>query len=149
MGSNVSRPRTRATIVPPDRRPGALSADAQRKSEAASGRARNALKTLDARGAEITFQAVARAAGVSRQWLYTQPELRAEIERLRAANDEPGARRAPARERASENSLRHRNRALLDENQRLRAEIAALRQELAVALGDLRASHRRRGDRAA
>ena len=87
--------------MPPDRRAGALSAAAQRKSEAASGRARNALKALDARGAEITFQAVARAAGVSRQWLYTQPELRAEIEQLRAANDEPGARRAPARERAS------------------------------------------------
>ena len=135
--------------MPPDRRTTALNAAAQRKSDAARSRVTDALRALDAHGGEITFQAVARAAGVSRQWLYTQPELRTEIEQLRAANDELGGRPTPARERASENSLRHRNRALLEENQRLRTEIAAVRQELAVALGDLRASHRHRGDRAA
>ena len=135
--------------MPPDRRTTALLAAAQRKSQAARSRVSAALRALDARGGEITFQAVAHAAGVSRQWLYTQPELRAEIEQLRASNEQDGARPAPARERASENSLRHRNRALLEENQRLRAEIAALREELASVLGDLRASHGRRRDRAA
>ena len=135
--------------MPPDRRTTALHAAAQRKREAARSRVSDALRALDARGDEITFQAVARAAQVSRQWLYTQPQLRAEIEQLRATNEQDGARPAPTRERASENSLRHRNRALLDENQRLRAENATLRQELAVALGDLRASQHRRGDRAA
>jgi hypothetical protein len=133
----------------PDRQTSALNAAAQRRSQATSARAQDALRALDAQGTEITFQAVARAAGVSRQWLYTQPELRAEIEQLRAAHDELGTRPVPARERSSDNSLRHRNRALLDENQRLRTEIAALRHELAVALGDLRASRRRSGDRAA
>ena len=53
----------------------------------------------------------------------------------------------PARERASEASLRHRNRALLEENQRLRTELAAVKDELAVALGDLR-DHRPTGRRA-
>ncbi len=132
----------------PDRRAGALGAAAKRKSQAAHSRARNALRALDARGEEITFQAVAQAAGVSRQWLYTQPELRGEIEQLRAADDRLGDRPVPARERASENSLRHRNRALLEENQRLRAEITAVKQELAAALGELRAD-RRSGGRAA
>jgi hypothetical protein len=75
---------------------------------------------------------------VSRQWLYTQPELREEIEQLRATSRELDGRPVPARERASENSLRHRNRALLEENQRLRAELVAVKDELAVALGELR-----------
>jgi hypothetical protein len=132
----------------PDRRAVALGVAAKDKSQAAQRRAKKALRALDARGEQITFQAVARAAGVSRQWLYTQPELRSEIERLRAAHDELGGRPVPARERASENSLRHRNRALLEENRRLRAEVAALKHELAVALGEHRA-HRRRSARAA
>ena len=127
----------RVRIVQPDRRVVALSAAATRRSQAAQARARTALRALDARGEQVTFKAVAHAAGVSRQWLYTQPKLRAEIEQRRAST-EPAERAVPARERASENSLRHRNRALLEENQRLRAELAAVKDELAVALGELR-----------
>ena len=59
--------------------------------------------------------------------------------------DTTGERPVPARERASENSLRHRNRALLEENQRLRTELAAVKQELGVALGELRVGGRRGG----
>jgi hypothetical protein len=133
--------------VQPDQRTGPLSAAARRKSQTAQRRAKEALCTLDSQGAEITFQAVAHTAGVSRQWLYTQPDLRDEIEQLRAATD-PGEQRVPTRERASENSLRHRNRALLEENQRLRAENAALKDELASVLGELRAN-RHASERAA
>jgi hypothetical protein len=124
--------------VPPDRRVIALGAAATRRSQAAQARAKTALRALDARGDPITFQAVAHAARVSRQWLCTQPELRDEIEQLRAADSNAEDRLVPARERASDNSLRYRNRALLEENQRLRAELAAVRHELAVALGELR-----------
>ena len=46
-------------------------------------RAERALRELDAEGAAISFQSVARRAGVSRQWLYTQPGLRQQIEALR------------------------------------------------------------------
>ena len=38
-------------------------------------RAERALRDLDTKGAQISFQSVARRAGVSRQWLYTQPAL--------------------------------------------------------------------------
>jgi uncharacterized protein YdcH (DUF465 family) len=130
--------RKRATIVQPDRRVIALGAAATRRSQAAHARAKTALRALDARGEPITFQAVAHAAGVSRQWLYTQPELRDEIEQLRAADSNLEDRPVPTLERASDNSLRHRNRALLEENQRLRAELVAVKDELAVALGELR-----------
>ncbi|MFN2466553.1 MAG: DUF6262 family protein, partial [Gaiellaceae bacterium] len=88
-------------------------------------------------GAPITFQDVARRAGVSRQWLYTHPALRAEIERLR---DRPRAVSAgvPARERATEASLRQRLETLRAENQRLRQENSELKAELAIAYGHQR-----------
>jgi hypothetical protein len=103
----------------------------------AAERAERALREFDAEGAQISFQSVARRAGVSRQWLYTQPTLRAEIERLR---DRAPARAdgIPARQRATEASLRQRLETLRAENQRLRDENADLRTELALAYGQLR-----------
>jgi len=92
----------------------ALNAAAQRKRAVALERAIAALNELAEEGAMITFQHVARRDGVSRQWLYRQPELRARIERLR---ERPSG--APIRERTSEASLRQRLRTVLDDNQTL------------------------------
>ena len=116
----------------------ALAAAAARKHDATRARASAALRDLDRAGATITFQAVARAAGVSRQWLYGQPDLRSEIEQLRGAA-RPTAPRPSSAERATEASLRQRVRSLLDENQRLRGETVELRAELALAYGRHRA----------
>jgi len=118
----------------------ALAVAAQRKREHALERAHAALRDLDQRGETISFQAVARRAGVSRQWLYTQPELRAEIERLRT-HDSPAAPRVPHAERAREASLRQRNTTMLAENRRLRDQIAELKTELAIAYGQQRAAN--------
>jgi hypothetical protein len=106
------------------------------RSTGAAERARRALVELDRRGATITFAVVAARAGVSRQFLYSQPGLRADIERLRGEQRAPA--RLPARERASDESIRSRLRASLDENKRLREEIAALRDELGLAHGRVR-----------
>jgi hypothetical protein len=65
--------------MPPDPL-GPLQTAAVRKHEAALQRAAGALRDLDAAGEKINFQTVARAAGVSRQWLYKQQQLRAEID---------------------------------------------------------------------
>ena len=111
-----------------------LRAAAARKRELATSRARATLRELDQRGADITFQSVARHAGVSRQWLYEQPELRAEIERLRAAVGQR-ATAIPAGERASDASLRQRVAMLAAENRRLREENQAIKAELALAYG--------------
>lgn len=119
-----------------------LAAAAARKHAAALERAVRALQAMDSAGEAINFQAVARTARVSRQWLYEQPELRSEIEQLRDRRAQP-ARGAPSAQRASEASLRQRNRALLDENARLRAENAQLRHELAIAYGQQRHAHER------
>jgi hypothetical protein len=99
--------------------------------------AERALRALDAEGTTISFQAVALRAGVSRQWLYTEPALRAEIEQLR---DRSPARTdgIPTRQRATEASLRQRLETMRAENQRLREENASLKNELAIAYGQRR-----------
>jgi hypothetical protein len=122
--------------MPPDPTP--LASAARRKREHAQTRARNTLRELDQQSRAITFQAVARQAGVSRQWLYQQPELRKEIERLRArrvADMQPGV---PDAQRASDASLRQRLENLRQDNRRLRDENSELRRELALAYGQLR-----------
>lgn len=44
-----------------------------------------ALRELEHTGSRVTFEAVSGVAGVSRSWLYTQPDLKTEIQRLRKA----------------------------------------------------------------
>jgi hypothetical protein len=121
--------------------PGPLAAAAARKHDATIARASAALRELARTGAVINFQAVARAASVSRQWLYQQPDLRREIDQLRTTI-QPGDAAGPAGQRATEASLRQRNRSLLDENHRLRCESDELRAELALAYGQRRDARR-------
>ena len=115
----------------------ALRAATTTRSLAAEQRARKALAALDEQGESITFQAVAVRASVSRQFLYSRAELRSEIEQLRGQQLQASPP-LPARERASDDSTRARLRATLDENKRLRDELADLRQELALAHGRVR-----------
>jgi Family of unknown function (DUF6262) len=122
--------------MPPDPTP--LATAAGRKREHAQTRAREALRDLDQRGCPITFRAVARQAGVSRQWLYKQPELRKEIERLRARRVADTQPRVLEARRASDASLRQLLENLRQDNRRLRDENAELRRELALAYGQLR-----------
>ena len=118
--------------------PGPLALEPQRKSQDAIARARTAIGAMHDTGEPISFQGVAQQAGVSRQWLYKNTSLRAEIEKL--CGRQMGARRVPAAQRASDASLRERNRSLADENKRLRAQNTELKDELAALLGQRRAS---------
>jgi Family of unknown function (DUF6262) len=122
--------------VPPNPTP--LATAARRKREHAQTRARNALRELDQQGAPVSFQAVASHAGVSRQWLYRQPELRNEIERLRARRVADRQPDVPDADRNSDASLRQRLETLRQDNRGLRDENAALRDELAVLYGERR-----------
>ncbi len=107
------------------------------RSQDAADRVRRALRELAKRGVEVNFATVAATAGVSRQFLYSHAELRAEIERLR---DQQRSELSclPVAERGSDASIRSRLRAALDDNQRLREEVARLREELALAHGRVR-----------
>jgi hypothetical protein len=114
-----------------------LAIAARQRHEHTRAKAIAAMHELDRAGAVLTFESVARHAGVSRSWIYTQTDIKDEIHRLRAQHRGPGAP-IPAPQRASDDSLRRRleltssrNRELADENERLR-------RQLALALGELR-----------
>ena len=107
------------------------------RSVAAEQRVREALADLDRRGSTISFQAVSAEASVSRAFLYAHPQLRATIEQMRGQDQHPRSR-LPAHERASDQSTRARLRSALEENKRLRSENAQLRDELALAHGEVR-----------
>jgi hypothetical protein len=125
----------------PDNTP-AIIAAAQRRRELTRAKAIRALRELDHAGTPVTFEAVARAAGVSRSWLYGQPDLRAEIQRLRESTRRASTPPVPVRQRASDASLLARLQASLEKNRKLAEENQRLRRQLARALGDQRVSVR-------
>ena len=79
----------------------------------------------------------------SRSWLYTtQDDLRAEIERLRNRHRRPTTSAAvPDRQRASDASLLRRLEVATDRIRRLESENQQLRDAVARALGERRATN--------
>jgi regulator of replication initiation timing len=102
---------------------------AQARHEVTLRRAESVLQRMAKRGDPVTFNRVAETAGVSRSWLYRQPTLRQEIDRLRDASaSRPGL---PSAERASTDSLRQQLHTYREEITRLRTENQELREQLA------------------
>lgn len=128
-------------------RPDPLAEAASRRHELTRSKAIQALRELDRAGTPVTFARVAQAAGISRSWLYTQPDTSGQIRRLRQQTDGAGSAGAiPAAQRATDTSLRARLTAALDRNKQLADENARLRRQLAHALGDQRSSRTRTGN---
>ena len=128
-------------------RPDPLAEAAARRHELAPAKAVQALRELDRGGQPVTFARVAQEAGISRSWLYTQPDISSHIRQLREKTDgaaSPGA--IPAGQRATEASLRARLAAALDRNKQLADENARIRRQLARALGDQRSARTRSGN---
>ena len=124
-----------------------LAEAASRRHELTRSKAIQALRELDRAGTPVTFAAVGRAAGVSRSWLYTQPDISIQIRRLRKSTDcAGGAGVIPAAQRATDASLRSRLAAALDRNKQLADENAMLRRQLARALGEQRSAGLRSGN---
>jgi Family of unknown function (DUF6262) len=124
-----------------------LSEAAARRHELTRSRAVQALRGLDRAGVPVTFAGVAQAAGISRSWLYTQPDISSQIRRLRQeTNAAGGAGGVPAAQRPTDASLRARLTAALDRNKQLADENARLRRQLAHALGDQRSARTRTGN---
>ena len=128
-------------------RPDPLTEAAARRHELTRSRAVQALRELDRAGVPVTFAGVAQAAGVSRSWLYTQPDISDQIRRLRQkTNDADSAGAIPAGQRATDASLRARLAAALDRNKQLADENARLRRQFARTLGDQRSARTRSGN---
>jgi len=117
-----------------------LVAAAQRRHELTRSKAVQALRELEHTGSPVTFQTVVAAAGVSRSWLYTQPDLKVEIQRLRAVVRAAPTSTVPLSQKASDASLLQRLEAANQRNHELAAENQQLRRQLARALGDERAA---------
>jgi hypothetical protein len=122
-----------------------IIAAARRRHELARAKAIQAIRELDRTGTAVTFSGVAWKAGVSRSWLYSQPDIRDQIQRLRHATGRSAAARIPASQRASDASLLRRLEAahaerekLLGERARLLEELDRLRRQLARVLGEQR-----------
>jgi hypothetical protein len=128
-------------------RPDPLAEAAARRHQLTRSKAIQALRELDRAGAPVTFASVAAAAGISRSWLYTQPDISDQVRRLRSGTRERDpASAVPAGQRATGASLRSRLTAALQRNQSLADENARLRRQLARALGDQRTARTRSGN---
>jgi hypothetical protein len=123
-----------------------LAVAAARRHELTRAKAVQALRELDRAGAPVTFTSVAAAAGISRSWLYTQPDIAGQIRRLRETTSRADGTTIPAAQRSGEASLRARLSVTLQRNQALADENARLRRQLARALGDQRSAGPRTGN---
>jgi hypothetical protein len=124
-----------------------LISAARKRHELTRSKAIRALRELERAGTPVKFETVARAAGVSRSWLYAQSDIRAEIERLRGTTQRAPSPPIPAAQRASDASLLRRLAEASQRNQQLAEENARLRRQLAHALGDQRSAAQTAGRR--
>jgi len=113
---------------------------ARQRHELTRAKAVKALRELDRTGTPITFELVARIAGVSRSWLYKQPDIRTDINRLRDTTRRASTPPIPVAQRATAESLRRRLEATHERIRHLAEENQRLRRQLAQALGDGRAA---------
>jgi hypothetical protein len=127
--------------------PASLAVAAARRHELTRARAIQALHELGRAGTPVTFASVAAAAGISRSWLYTQPDIRDQVQQLRQATQPASGPPVPATQRASDASLRARLTAALDRNRTLAEENTRLHRQLARALGDQRTTRPQSGSR--
>jgi chromosome segregation ATPase len=100
-------------------------------------RAEQAITEMADDGEPVTVALIAKRAGVSRSWIYTQPTLRDRIDQLRQHRTAATATRNTAT-RASDDSLRHRLALAHERISQLRTENQQLRDALAHAHGQLR-----------
>ncbi|MEO3858490.1 DUF6262 family protein [Acrocarpospora sp. B8E8] len=116
-----------------------LAEHARQRHEQALQRAQQTLTELADTGQPVTVTTLATRAGVSRSWIYTQPELRERIQQLQRHRTNADLSRGNAT-RASDESLRRRLALAHEQISQLRTENQHLRDALAHAHGQLRAA---------
>jgi hypothetical protein len=121
--------------MPPADNTAALAEATRRRSERARSDAEKAISTAQRAGSRTSFAAIAKAAGVSRSWLYTQPDLVAAIRQLQ--DRQPASERAGSQP-ASVASVQRRLEIALARIKQLRAENSNLAGRLETAYGEIR-----------
>ncbi|MFI9781100.1 DUF6262 family protein [Streptomyces sp. NPDC051956] len=132
------RPNEKApeTVPPADRRIAALRQAAQNKHQQAVQRAEAGIRRLVKEHEEINFRAVARAAGVSLDFLYAHTDLRKRIETLRG--QQRTKQTPPQAPSADDGTVIHTLAdALRRERATHRERVQELEQRLAAAHGEI------------
>lgn len=116
---------------------GHLREAARRKHEECLSRVNAAIREADRLRLPVTVQGVAKAAGVSPSWIYTQPAVYEAVRSRRAEADHRSPTRIPGAEmtgRASQQKrielLVSRLKEMTEDNQRLRNELGVVHAEL-------------------
>lgn len=110
-----------------------LKKNAEKKRQEAFEKTEKGIQQLIKEKRPINFNTVAQASGVSKAWLYKEPEVKARIEHLREqANRKKGV---PIKQRASDTSKDALIRTLRARVKRLEAENKDLRMQNEVAYG--------------
>ncbi len=117
-----------------------LAEHARTRHQQTLQRAQAALAAMAGDGEAVTVSRLASRAAVSRSWIYTQPELRDQIEQLQQHRTKTSSPNRTLGSRASDESLRRRLALAHQRLAQLRAENQQLRQDLARAHGHLRAA---------
>ena len=116
---------------------GHLREAARRKHEECLSRVTAAIREADRLRQPVTVQGVAKAAGVSPSWIYTQPTVYEAVRSRRTEADRRSPARVPGAEVASRASQQKRINLLVsrlkgatEDNQKLRNELAVVHAEL-------------------
>jgi AraC-like DNA-binding protein len=117
-----------------------LAKAAHRRAEQTRRRAVTALRQLTNTDQPLTVSTLAQRANVSRSWLYTQADL---LDQIREERPRPTTTTVPARQAASDASIKQRLQLAHQRIRELEADNHQLRHALAQALGDQRARHAR------
>jgi hypothetical protein len=126
------------TDAAPGPRTAAALAARRRSTEAAVGRIHDAINRLRREKAQISVAAVARRAGVSRTFLYDNPEVRASISSAMTAGGERGGQMLGGQDDEREATWRERAFNAEDALKAARAEILAQRARIGEFLGQIR-----------
>jgi len=121
--------------MPPADNTASLREAAQRRSRQARERAEKAVTAAYRTREPVMVASIARAAGVSRSWLYTQTDLIAAIDQIKNGAPSP-ARTGP--QPAATASLQRRLETALLRIKALRGENAELTRRLETAHGEIR-----------
>lgn len=123
----------------------ALAEATRRRSKTAEKALEGALRAARKTDTPITVTGIANAAGVSTDFIYRHPQLRAQVEALRRARStspsEPTA--DPDTHAAASTLVRRLSQQVADSRRKHREEVAELKQALEAAHGELLELRRR------
>ncbi|CQR59377.1 DUF6262 family protein [Streptomyces leeuwenhoekii] len=121
--------------MPPADNTAALAEATRRRSRRARTNAERAIAVAQRTGNHTSFAAIAKVAGVSRSWLYTQQDLVTAIRQLQ--NRQPSSHRTGSQP-ASIASIQRRLDVALARIKQLRTENSDLAARLEMAYGEIR-----------